>query len=141
MRKCCCLKSMVLNFQSLLKILSRECFFYTLNMPGSLVFFWIEFFLLPEICRKIFIQIFFYVQLTRAYFAFLEVLFNSHIVYILNLDTTTFMHIVGSLESGLKGLDTSISSQVRVLPSSMGRGTLLSLSACLKFLTPIVVRK
>lgn len=29
----------------------------------------------------------------------------------LNLDTNTFMHIVGSLESGLKGLDTSISTQ------------------------------
>lgn len=59
----------------------------------------------------------------------------------LNLDTTTFMHIVGSLESGLKGLDTSISSQVRVMPTSMGGGTLLSLSARLKFFTPIVVRK
>lgn len=53
-----------------------------------------------------------FMQLTRAYFAFLEVLFNSHITFILNLDTNTFMHIVGSLESGLKGLDTSISSQV-----------------------------
>ena len=51
-------------------------------------------------------------QLTRAYFAFLEVLFSSHIVFILNLDTNTFRHIVGSLESGLKGLDTNISSQV-----------------------------
>ncbi|CAK7336403.1 unnamed protein product [Dovyalis caffra] len=50
-------------------------------------------------------------ELTRAYFAFLEVLFSSHIVFILNLDTNTFMHIVGSLESGLKGLDTNISSQ------------------------------
>ncbi|PNX72181.1 exportin 7 [Trifolium pratense] len=50
-------------------------------------------------------------QLTRAYFAFLEVLFNSHISFILSLDTNTFMHIVGSLESGLKGLDTNISSQ------------------------------
>ncbi|OVA13819.1 Importin-beta [Macleaya cordata] len=50
-------------------------------------------------------------KLTRAYFAFLEVLFNSHISFILNLDTSTFMHIVGSLESGLKGLDTNISSQ------------------------------
>ncbi|CAK9142141.1 unnamed protein product [Ilex paraguariensis] len=29
----------------------------------------------------------------------------------LNLDTNTFTHIVGSLESGLKGLDASISSQ------------------------------
>lgn len=52
-----------------------------------------------------------YRKLTRAYFAFLEVLFSSHIVFILNLDTSTFMHIVGSLESGLKGLDTNISSQ------------------------------
>ncbi|XP_057979994.1 uncharacterized protein LOC131165875 isoform X2 [Malania oleifera] len=52
-----------------------------------------------------------YRKLTRAYFAFLEVLFNSHIIFILNLDTNTFMHIVGSLESGLKGLDTNISSQ------------------------------
>ncbi|KAL0007336.1 hypothetical protein SO802_008838 [Lithocarpus litseifolius] len=49
--------------------------------------------------------------LTRAYFAFLKVLFSSHIVFILNLDTNTFRHIVGSLESGLKGLDTNISSQ------------------------------
>ncbi|KAL4590442.1 hypothetical protein LXL04_003372 [Taraxacum kok-saghyz] len=52
-----------------------------------------------------------YRKLTKAYYAFLEVLFNSHIVYMLNLDTNTFMHIVGSLESGLKGLDTSISTQ------------------------------
>ncbi|GAU33650.1 hypothetical protein TSUD_310580 [Trifolium subterraneum] len=52
-----------------------------------------------------------YRKLTRAYFAFLEVLFNSHITFILSLDTNTFMHIVGSLESGLKGLDTNISSQ------------------------------
>ncbi|KAK7409753.1 hypothetical protein VNO78_00042 [Psophocarpus tetragonolobus] len=52
-----------------------------------------------------------YRKLTRAYFAFLEVLFNSHISFVLNLDSNTFMHMVGSLESGLKGLDTSISSQ------------------------------
>ncbi|XVF00108.1 hypothetical protein REPUB_Repub03eG0256800 [Reevesia pubescens] len=50
-------------------------------------------------------------KLTRAYFSFLEVLFNSHINFVLNLDTATFMHIFGSLESGLKGLDTNISSQ------------------------------
>uniref|UniRef100_A0A6N2M9Y3 Importin N-terminal domain-containing protein n=1 Tax=Salix viminalis TaxID=40686 RepID=A0A6N2M9Y3_SALVM len=50
-------------------------------------------------------------KLTRAYFAFVEVLCSSHIVFVLNLDTNTFMHIVGSLESGLKGLDTNISSQ------------------------------
>ncbi|XP_022765661.1 exportin-7-like isoform X4 [Durio zibethinus] len=53
-----------------------------------------------------------YRKLTRAYFSFLEVLSNSHISFILNLDTATFMHIVGSLESGLKGLDTNISSQI-----------------------------
>ncbi|KAK4410871.1 Exportin-7-B [Sesamum angolense] len=52
-----------------------------------------------------------YRKLTRAYFAFLEVLFNSHLVFVLSLDTHTFMHIVGSLESGLKGLDAGISSQ------------------------------
>ncbi|KAK4797341.1 hypothetical protein SAY86_029667 [Trapa natans] len=52
-----------------------------------------------------------YRKLTRAYFAFLENLFSNHINFMLNLDTSTFMHIVGSLESGLKGLDSSISSQ------------------------------
>ncbi|XP_071690173.1 uncharacterized protein [Rutidosis leptorrhynchoides] len=52
-----------------------------------------------------------YRKLTKAYYAFLEVLFNSHIVFMLNLDLNTFMHIVGSLESGLKGLDTNISTQ------------------------------
>lgn len=52
------------------------------------------------------------VQLTRAYFAFLEVLFNSHNVFVLNLEANTFIHVVGSLESGLKALDTGISSQV-----------------------------
>ncbi|KAG0446691.1 hypothetical protein HPP92_028707 [Vanilla planifolia] len=50
-------------------------------------------------------------KVTRAYFSFMEVLFNSHISFVLNLDSNTFMHIVGSLESGLKGLDTGISSQ------------------------------
>ncbi|KAL1561845.1 exportin-7-like isoform X2 [Salvia divinorum] len=52
-----------------------------------------------------------YRKLTRAYFTFVEVLFNSHILFVLSLDTHTFMHIVGSLESGLKGLDAGISSQ------------------------------
>ncbi|XP_010251844.1 PREDICTED: exportin-7 isoform X2 [Nelumbo nucifera] len=52
-----------------------------------------------------------YRKLTRAYFSFLEVLFSSHIGFVLKLDTSTFMHIAGSLESGLKGLDANISSQ------------------------------
>ncbi|KAJ6838433.1 exportin-7 [Iris pallida] len=50
-------------------------------------------------------------KLTKAYFAFVEVLCSNHISFILNLNTNTFMHIVGSLESGLKGLDVGISSQ------------------------------
>lgn len=50
-------------------------------------------------------------KLTRSYFALLEVLCNSHINVIVNLDTSTFAHIVGSLESGLKSLDSSISTQ------------------------------
>ncbi|PSS01717.1 Exportin-7 like [Actinidia chinensis var. chinensis] len=52
-----------------------------------------------------------YRKLTAAYFAFLEVLLNSHIAFVLNLDTSTFRHIVGSLESGLRGVDTNILSQ------------------------------
>ncbi|XP_009125626.2 exportin-7 isoform X1 [Brassica rapa] len=55
-----------------------------------------------------------YRKLTKAYFGFVEVLCGSHITFILKLDTATFMHLVGSLESGLKGLDTSISSQCAV---------------------------
>lgn len=50
-------------------------------------------------------------KLTRSYFALLDVLCNSHINVIVNLDTSTFAHIVGSLESGLKSLDSSISTQ------------------------------
>ncbi|KAK4771663.1 hypothetical protein SAY87_032195 [Trapa incisa] len=52
-----------------------------------------------------------YRKLARAYYAFLENLLSNHINFVLNRDTSTFMHIVGSLESGLKGLDSSISSQ------------------------------
>ncbi|XP_058184640.1 uncharacterized protein LOC131302074 isoform X1 [Rhododendron vialii] len=46
-----------------------------------------------------------------AYFAFLEVLLNSHIAFVLNLDTTSFRYFFGSLESGLGGLDANILSQ------------------------------
>ncbi|KAJ3676579.1 hypothetical protein LUZ60_003991 [Juncus effusus] len=52
-----------------------------------------------------------YRKLSKAYFAYVEVLFSNHIKVILNLDTTTFMHIASSLESGLKGLDSAIASQ------------------------------
>ncbi|KAG2613335.1 hypothetical protein PVAP13_4KG342500 [Panicum virgatum] len=50
-------------------------------------------------------------KLSKAYFGYMEVLFNNHIKFVLNLDTNTFVHIVSSLESGLKGLDTGISTQ------------------------------
>ena len=51
-------------------------------------------------------------QLARAYFALLEVLCHNHTMVVVHLDTPTFRHIVGSLETGLKCLDVSISSQV-----------------------------
>ncbi|XP_014752514.1 exportin-7-B isoform X3 [Brachypodium distachyon] len=52
-------------------------------------------------------------KLSKAYYGYMEVLFNNHITIssVLNLDTSTFVHIVSSLESGLKGLDTGISTQ------------------------------
>ncbi|EXC30750.1 hypothetical protein L484_027925 [Morus notabilis] len=49
--------------------------------------------------------------LAGAYFAFLEILCSCHLTFILNLDTSTFIYIVGSLDLGLKGLNESISSQ------------------------------
>ncbi|KAG5556058.1 hypothetical protein RHGRI_006622 [Rhododendron griersonianum] len=52
-----------------------------------------------------------YRKLTVAYFAFLEVLLHSHISFVLNLNTSTFRYMVGSLESGLRGLDANILSQ------------------------------
>ncbi|CAN1121312.1 XPO7 [Linum perenne] len=56
-------------------------------------------------------DIFAFRKLQKAYFGLLEGLFSSHISFILNLDANTFMHLVGSLESGLKGLDSHISAQ------------------------------
>ncbi|XP_062111897.1 uncharacterized protein LOC133823253 isoform X2 [Humulus lupulus] len=50
-------------------------------------------------------------KLAGAYFGFLAVLFDSHLNFILNLDTSRFLYIVGSLDSGLKGLNENISSQ------------------------------
>ncbi|KAG9129345.1 hypothetical protein Leryth_016632, partial [Lithospermum erythrorhizon] len=52
-----------------------------------------------------------YRKLSKAYYAFLEVLFSNHILFILNLDANSFMHIVASLDAGLKALDGGISSQ------------------------------
>uniref|UniRef100_A0A0D3EMD3 Importin N-terminal domain-containing protein n=1 Tax=Oryza barthii TaxID=65489 RepID=A0A0D3EMD3_9ORYZ len=50
-------------------------------------------------------------KLSKAFYGYIEVLFSSHITFVLNLDTNTFVHIVSTLESGLKGLDTGISTQ------------------------------
>lgn len=44
---------------------------------------------------------------------------HSHITFVLNLDTSTFRYIVGSLESGLRGLDANILSQVHILFSRL----------------------
>ncbi|KAH9319752.1 hypothetical protein KI387_021521, partial [Taxus chinensis] len=49
--------------------------------------------------------------LTHSYFDLLEVLCNSHKNFILNMVTSTFAHIIGSLESGIKILDFNISTQ------------------------------
>ncbi|KAI8537371.1 hypothetical protein RHMOL_Rhmol09G0018500 [Rhododendron molle] len=43
--------------------------------------------------------------------AFLEVLLNSHIAFVLNPDISSFRYIVGSLEPGRGGLDANILSQ------------------------------
>jgi exportin-7 len=50
-------------------------------------------------------------KVARAYFALLEVLCQNHTTVIVNLDTATFAHLVGSLETGVKSLDVNISSQ------------------------------
>ncbi|EPS69108.1 hypothetical protein M569_05657, partial [Genlisea aurea] len=52
-----------------------------------------------------------YRKLAKAYYMYVEVLFGHHIAYVSSLDSLSFMHIVGSLELGLKGLDTGISTQ------------------------------
>ncbi|KAK2988430.1 hypothetical protein RJ640_023977 [Escallonia rubra] len=52
-----------------------------------------------------------YRKVTVAYFTFLEVLIKSQITFILNLDSTTFMLIAGSIQSGLQLSDTNILSQ------------------------------
>ncbi|BBN20485.1 exportin-7 [Marchantia polymorpha subsp. ruderalis] len=50
-------------------------------------------------------------KLSRAYFAFLEVLCHNHIPVVVSLERARFAHVVASLEMGLKCLDVSVSSQ------------------------------
>ena len=52
-----------------------------------------------------------YRKVAKAYFSLLEILCMNHVTVILQLDTMTFVHIVQSMESGLKSLDVSLSSQ------------------------------
>lgn len=56
-------------------------------------------------------DIFAFRKVAAAYFAFLETLLCSHLSFVLSLDKTAFMLLVGSLESGLKDLSEKISSQ------------------------------
>ncbi|KAF1877740.1 hypothetical protein Lal_00038049 [Lupinus albus] len=50
-------------------------------------------------------------KVAAAYFAFLEILFNGHLSFVLSLDTTIFVFLLRSLEAGLKDLSEKISSQ------------------------------
>ncbi|KAH0730079.1 hypothetical protein KY289_001267 [Solanum tuberosum] len=52
-----------------------------------------------------------YRKLSGAYFTFLEIMMKNQIQLILNLDSSSFTFIAGSLESGLKVLDENIKSQ------------------------------
>ncbi|KAK4339080.1 hypothetical protein RND71_040542 [Anisodus tanguticus] len=52
-----------------------------------------------------------YRKLSGAYFTFLEIMMKNQIQLILNLDSSSFTFIAGSLESGLKVLDANIKSQ------------------------------
>lgn len=56
-------------------------------------------------------DIFAFRKVAAAYFAFLETLLCSHLSFVLSLDKTAFVLVVGSLESGLKDLSEKISSQ------------------------------
>ena len=49
------------------------------------------------------------IQVAKAYFALLECLCHSHISFILSQDTSTFTHIVQSIEAGLKSLEVCAS--------------------------------
>jgi exportin-7 len=50
-------------------------------------------------------------KVAKAYFSLLEVLCNNHTTVICACDPPTFQHLVRSLETGLKSLDVSLSSQ------------------------------
>ncbi|XP_075110260.1 uncharacterized protein LOC107826239 [Nicotiana tabacum] len=63
-----------------------------------------------------------YRKLSGAYFTFLEIMMKNQIHLILNLDSSSFIFIAGSLESGLKVLDANIKSQDECLLGSIADG-------------------
>jgi exportin-7 len=56
------------------------------------------------------------VQVSKAFYALLEVLAHNHTPVVACCDTPTFAFLMSALELGLKSLDVSISSQVRCAP-------------------------
>ena len=60
-----------------------------------------------------------YQKLARAYFQLIEVLAHSHTAFLVSRDSATFMHIGASLETGLKSLDVTISSQCAAAVDSL----------------------
>jgi exportin-7 len=51
-----------------------------------------------------------YPKLSKSYFAFLEILFRSHIGVVLSLDTPTLMQILNGVHEGLQSSDAPLSS-------------------------------
>lgn len=52
-----------------------------------------------------------YKKLAKSYFHLLEILLGQHITMLVEWDSATFMHLVGSLETGVAGTDAALASQ------------------------------
>ena len=63
-----------------------------------------------------------YQKVARAYFQLVEVLSHNHTAFLITRDGATFTHIGTSLETGLKSLDVSISSQCAGSPFFLWSG-------------------
>ena len=60
-----------------------------------------------------------YQKLARSYFQLLEVLAHNHTAFLVARDAATFRHIGTSLETGMKSLDVTISSQCAAAVDSL----------------------
>jgi exportin-7 len=60
-----------------------------------------------------------YQKVARAYFQLIEVLTHNHTAFLVSRDSATFLHVGTSLETGLKSLDVSISSQCAAAVDSL----------------------